>query len=35
VLGTLGKKALRAIDWISGLLRAPAATPLLVPIPGG
>lgn len=35
VLGTLAKKALQAIDWISGLLRAPAATPLLVPIPGG
>ena len=35
VLGTLAKKALRAIDWISGLLRAPADTPLLVPIPGG
>ncbi|RPI34122.1 MAG: IS66 family transposase, partial [Hyphomicrobiaceae bacterium] len=29
VLGTLSKKALQAIDWISGLLRAPAATPLL------
>ena len=35
VLGTLAKKALRAIDWISGLLRAPADTPLLVPIPSG
>ena len=35
VLGTLAKKALQAIDWISGLLRAPADTPLLVPIPGG
>ncbi len=35
VLGTLAKKALQAIDWISGLLRAPAATPLLVPVPAG
>lgn len=35
VLGTLAKQALRAIDWISGLLRAPAATPLLVPLPAG
>jgi transposase len=35
VLGTLNKKALQAIDWISGLLRAPAATPLLVPLPAG
>ena len=35
VLGTLTKKALQTIDWISGLLRAPAATPLLVQLPGG
>jgi transposase len=35
VLGTLSKKALQAIDWISGLLRAPAATPLLVSLPAG
>jgi transposase len=35
VLGTLTKKALQAIDWISGLLRAPAATPLLVALPAG
>lgn len=35
VLGTLGKKALHAIDWLSGLLRAPADTPLLVPVPAG
>jgi transposase len=35
VLGTLRNKALQAIDWISGLLRAPAATPFLVPIPDG
>lgn len=35
VLGTLTKKTLKTIDWISGLLRAPAATPLLVPLPDG
>ena len=35
VLGTLAKKTVQAIDWISGLLRDPAATPLLVPLPAG
>lgn len=35
MLGTLAQKALQAIDWISGLLRAPAATPLLLPLPAG
>lgn len=35
VLATLNRKAIQAIDWISGLLRAPADTPLLVPIPAG
>ncbi|MCY2953567.1 MAG: hypothetical protein NTU53_16550 [Planctomycetota bacterium] len=33
--GSLTKKAPRTIDWISGLLRVLAATPLLVQLPGG
>jgi transposase len=35
VLGTLTKKAVGTIDWLSGLFRAPADTPLLVPLPSG
>ena len=35
VLGTLAKKAVGTINWFSGLLRAPATTPLLVPLPSG
>jgi transposase len=35
VLKTVALCGRRAIDWISGLLRDPAGTPLLVPLPAG
>jgi transposase len=35
VLKTLALSGRRAVDWISGLLRDPAGTPLLVPLPDG
>jgi transposase len=35
VLKTLVLSGRRAVDWISGLLRDPAGTPLLVPLPDG
>jgi transposase len=35
VLKTVTLSGGRAVDWISGLLRNPAATPLLVPLPSG
>ncbi len=35
VLKTLALTGRQAIDWLGGLLRSPASTPLLVPIPSG
>ena len=35
VLKTLASNGRQAIDWLSGLFRAPAATPLLIALPAG
>ena len=35
VLKTLALTGRQAIDWLGGLLRSPASTPLLVPLPSG
>ena len=35
VLKTLALTGRQAVDWLGGLLRSPASTPLLVPIPSG
>jgi transposase len=35
VLKTLALSGRQAVDWISGLLRNPAGTPLLIPLPAG
>ena len=35
LLKTLALSGRQAIDWVSGLLRDPAGTPLLVPLPAG
>ena len=35
VLKTLALSGRQAINWLSGLLRAPATTPLLIPLPAG
>jgi transposase len=35
VLKTVALSGRQAVDWISGLLRNPAATPLLIPLPAG